>query len=530
MKKRAIPALLLALILLLSACGGGGGSSATGGQEPAASTAEEPASAAPAESTAPAASGELMPMRYYMPGAPTTEAEKANTMINEALAADGVPIDFQPMYVPWDQWVNKTNIMLSTGEEFELLHIMEDYVPTSVYAGRDALTPIDGLLDEYAPKMKGRFEQVLWDCATVNGKIYSVPAYWRDNSGDGEGKLNLRKDKLDEFGIAMPTTLENTISSLTELQAKWAEEDGQKRYVFEHSLERAPVALHRTYDSWPFYASQDGIFKVTQEGEASLYFGSEEFRSDCNFFHELYTKGLIHPDILNLPADTIRQFKDDGDFLMGVMTGTTETNLRVEKGITTAEIPPFYYYNPEKSYLCNLPLLNTNGIPSTAKNPQAGLLFLEWMYSSKENQDKVLYGIEGEHWTAEGDDEYSTFKDDANKPLYRFDAWMIEYVPYHRFDVEDVSTELERQDFLTNIYPDNTVYSPMVGFNFNSEPVKVEYANMLAEYTASILPIKVGVLSYAENFDAAMAKMEAAGCNAVIEEYQRQLTEYIASK
>jgi hypothetical protein len=60
--------------------------------------------------------------------------------------------------------------------------------------------------------------------------------------------------------------------------------------------------------------------------------------------------------------------------------------------------------------------------------------------------------------------------------------------------------------------------------------VRVEYANVQAEYTASIIPIKVGVIPYAANYQAALAKMKAAGSDAVIAEYRRQLTAFIASK
>jgi putative aldouronate transport system substrate-binding protein len=70
----------------------------------------------------------------------------------------------------------------------------------------------------------------------------------------------------------------------------------------------------------------------------------------------------------------------------------------------------------------------------------------------------------------------------------------------------------------------------MVGFNFDSTPVRVEYANMMAEYTSSILPIKVGVLPYEKNFQAALAKMKAAGSDVVIAEYRKQLAEYIANR
>lgn len=468
------------------------------------------------------------PMRYYMPGAPTPQSAIAAAAINAKLLKDGVPVIYTPMYIPWDQWANKTNLMLSTGEEFELLHIMEDYTPTSTYVARNALYELNDLLDKNAPKMKDRFDKVLWDSATVSGKIYTVPDFWRDNSGDGEGAFNIRKDKLDKYGLKAPKTLDEMIETLTVLQKKWAEEDGVKRYVYEHSVNRCPVALHRTYDSWPFYASQDGIFKVGQDGTAEMFFTSAEFKKDCEFFNKLYKRGLIHPDILNLPSDTRNQTLLNGDFLLGVMTGPTTSSL-LANGVKGAEVLN-YFMNDDLPFLLNLPLLNSNAIPATAKNPELGLLFLDWMYSSKDNQDLVLYGVKGVHWNPIGEDKFERIKGKDNKPLYAFDSWMIEYVPFHRFDVMDLSSEKERQDYVTNIRKDQTVNSPMVGFNFNSEPVKVEYANVLANYTSSMLPIKVGVVSYESGYEAALKKMKAAGYEAVIAEYQKQLKAYIESK
>jgi putative aldouronate transport system substrate-binding protein len=475
--------------------------------------------------------GAKLPLRYYMPGAPSTEWEAGTAAINEALARDGLNIDFQPNYIPWDQWVDKINLMLSTGDEFELLHIMEDYIPTSTYASRNHLTPLSALIQKEAPGLMGRFEQVLWDCATVNGEIYSIPANWRDNSGDYEGDIIIRKDMFDKYNIPYPQDASEIISALTTLQERWSAEDGVKRYVYEHALNRTPTALHRTYDTWPYYVSQDGIFQVRQNGEANLYWETGEFRKDAEFMNTLYTRGMIHPDVLNLPADTRRStIYDSGDFLLCLMTGPFTTFEIASKGIVPyAEILK-YKMAFDKPMLMNLPLLNANGIPVTAKHPETALQFLDWMYSSQANQDVVLHGVEGRHWTPVGTGQRSHVRGPDGNNLYALDFWMIEYVKYHRFDVEDHSPQEEKDNWLRNIYPDRTAVSPMVGFNFNSQPVRVEFANVMAEYTASILPIKTGVLPYLGNFDAALSKMKAAGSDAVIAEYRGQLAAYLAGR
>jgi putative aldouronate transport system substrate-binding protein len=390
---------------------------------------------------------------------------------------------------------------------------------------------LDDLIQQWAPELIDLFDPVLWSCATVNGKIYSIPAFWRDNSGDGEGKLAVRKDKFDEFGLPIPGSQEEALEVLPVLNEMWKAQDGVDRYVFEHSPGRCPVAFHRTYDSWPFYASQDGIFKVTQSAEASLYFESEEFKKDADFMNALFNLGLIHPDAMNLPNDVKSDIiAQRGDYLLCIMTPGANPITLERNGIMGA-VNYSFVFEPEKPYLCNLPLLNSNGIPSTTKNPESALLFLNWLYSDPENQYLLLHGVEGLTWNRVGTDKYERIRNDQNQVLYAFDAWMIEYcTANHLWDVDDISTDLEKQDFMTNIYPDNTVYSPMVGFNFNSEPVSMELANMMSEYTASILPIKLGLLSYDGNFESAISKMKAAGCDRVIAEYQQQLNDYLASK
>ncbi|MDW7658719.1 MAG: ABC transporter substrate-binding protein, partial [Bacillota bacterium] len=264
-----------------------------------------------------------------------------------------------------------------------------------------------------------------------------------------------------------------------------------------------------------------------QDGSASLFFESDEFKMDCDLMHEMYTEGLIHPDILNLPSDTIRANKEAGDALMGIMTPISDQ--LDESGNVVVEFMD-YWLNDSGPFLMNLPLLNSNAIPATTKHPEAGLKFLDWMYSSQENQDLVLYGIEGVHWEPVGDTEYRRIKDENNKNLYAFDYWMIEYVPLHRFDVDRTTSAEEDATYIGNTREAQTVLSPVIGFNFNSEPVSVEFANMMAEYTTSILPIKLGVIPYEGNFETAYDKMKAAGCEAVIAEYQKQLQAYIASQ
>ena len=496
----------------------------------AATTAATTAAATTAatESTAQPAV-DAKPMRYYMPGTPQLMNDEVAAEINARLARDGVPLIYMPYYVPWDQWSNKTNVMLASGEEFELIHIMEDGVPTSLYVARDGLAPLGDVIKNYAPKLIDLFEPVLWECATVGGEIYSIPAYWRDASGDGEGTIGIRVDKFEEFGLPIPKTPDEALEVLPRLNELWKAQDGMDRYVFEHSPSRSPVALHRSQDAWPYYVTQDGVFVVWQSGEAGLFFETDEFRQDAEFMRKLNDLGLLHPDVLNMPNDLRSSYMDYGDFLMNIMTGPGSGKIKTQ-GVDPNNEVLEYWFNDDKPYLMCLPLLNSNGVPSTTSTPELGPMFLEWVYTSQENHDLLILGLEGVTYDLLANGDYMPIKNELDQRLYYFDFWMISYVPLHRWSADDESTDRQKADFVGNIFPDKTLFSPVIGFNFNPESVATQMSNMAAEYTASILPIKLGILPYDENFGPAMEKMRAAGCDTVIAEYQKQLAAHIASK
>jgi len=477
-------------------------------------------------STGNAAAAEKLPLRYYMPGTGDNTNPDIIAQVNQKLATDGLAIDFQPIYIPWDAWSDKMNMLLSTGEEFEMFQVMSDFIPFSTYQGRGALAPLTSLVDQYGPALKQKITSDLWNCSMIGGEIYTIPAPWRRADGDDHGQLTIRKDLLDKAGLTIDPateTIPQLLDTLEALQKAWG--GTTTPYAFDHTPTRPPVAFQRTYDSWPFYTSLDGLFYVDQQGNAKAYFETPEFKQDCAIYAEMYQRGLESPDILSLPQDTVNQLKSNGDCLLGIDTFDMGYQPGLRNTIPDATVEMFYL-NPEKPALMVAPLLNSNSVPSTCKHPEVAVEFLNWLYSDPANHDLLIYGDEGVDYNmVSGSDKLiNTVYNDANLPLHRFDQWMIGLSQYSFYEegTPQAVIDLDTTPILS------IVKSPEVGFTFNSEPVKVEYAQVQSEYTASILPIKLGVISYDDNFAAADEKMKAAGIDAVIAEYQKQLTAYIA--
>ena len=103
------------------------------------------------------------------------------------------------------------------------------------------------------------------------------------------------------------------------------------------------------------------------------------------------------------------------------------------------------------------------------------------------------------------------------------DTWMTGYLPYMAYasDVPD-----DHIDYMT-YKSENYVISPAAGFIFDSSNVTSELTNLQTEIISSIYPIKVGMVSYEDNIDAAIEKLKAAGLDKYLEEYRTQFQAYL---
>ena len=77
-------------------------------------------------------------------------------------------------------------MMLSSGEEFDLLCIMEDQTPFTSYIASEGITPITQYVEQ-SENLKRVIPEYMWESATVNGEIYTIPANWCEQADQNNG-------------------------------------------------------------------------------------------------------------------------------------------------------------------------------------------------------------------------------------------------------------------------------------------------------------------------------------------------------
>jgi len=498
----------------LAACTGG-----SGGEAPKGNETETPAGTAPAGEAAASAGGETLPVRWVLPGTAPEDQKMVEQAINEKLKADGLNLAYEAIYVPWDVWDQRTNLMMSTGEEFEMIHIMHDLKGPNILAANGGIIPIDDLLEQYGSRLKQAMPEWIWDAAKMNGETYFVPDFWLDTAY-AEGMVTMRKDLLEKNGIAPPRSTAELMAAAEKLKANWPE-DNKNVYIYVLNNE-TPAYLHATYETYPFIVFQDLVY-VDQQGNVKPWIETEEFKADAAFFREAYRKGLVNPDVLTVPKEVMDRDQADGRYLYREGEGLSSLE-NLKKTVPDAETE--IYYLTDKPKLRSYGLRNSNGISATSPHPEAAIQFFDWMYGEQENFDLVMYGIPDVHWKDLGPNQIERLKKtEQGGPAYELPYWMAGNVALGRWTPDTHPSVLATK----SVVAEDAVNSVTVGFNFDATKVGVEYANALSELKTSIYPIKLGLVDYDAAFPDALKRMNAAGLQAVVAEYERQFKEWQAS-
>ena len=113
---------------------------------------------------------------------------------------------------------------------------------------------------------------------------------------------------------------------------------------------------------------------------------------------------------------------------------------------------------------------NSVVIPTTSKNADRTMKFLDWLYSSKDNHDLFELGIEGEHWTKDGENGFKPTDKAAN---YSFQGYELTWNP----NLSRINTNQDPEvlKYIKYAMDKNSYYQvALSGFIFDAKPVATE--------------------------------------------------------
>ena len=443
---------------------------------------------------------------WYMLGPQKAGIEEVNEKINEyTLEKLGCTITL--INIPTD-YTSKLRLSIARGEEFDIAFTANTF-GFYEFATKKAFMPLGDLLDEYGKGIKEILPDYFYPSATVNGKLYAIPAY-KDAAQESVISYNLAL--AEQYSVDS-----DSIKELKDLEPYMA------AFKKDHPNEY-PLGL--TGYVWKYFYDFTGYIPVSGDRTLCMYtdmdgdetkimnpFISEKTREYLDLMYDWYSKGYIQKD-----AATADSIPEETMFSGGeILPYQQETNNRtkapeLQRGIIHIRGP-----------VMTTTAGSMQAISSSSKHPEKAMEFLNLLNTDAYLRNLVTYGIEGKHFVKLDDLHY--------KYPEGVDAADVDYSSY-QYTIGNGYLKYQPEGTPDDIYEkyhefdENSYKSPTLGFYLDPAPISNELAavqNVYAEYGKSLMTGSVDPEKYLPEF---LEKLNAAGYEKVLTETQKQYDEW----
>ncbi|MNZ88562.1 hypothetical protein D3C78_1074570 [compost metagenome] len=213
----------------------------------------------------------------------------------------------------------------------------------------------------------------------------------------------------------------------------------------------------------------------------------------------------------------------------GTIGGFASMEQSLKQSIPEAELEVFVYNDPARKMLegglgTDYRAWNDLVIPVTSKNPDRVMKFVDWLFQSQDNHDLFELGLEGEHWTKDGDNYFKMTDKSSN---YVFPGYQLTWNPtMSRINSDNEESVLKMIEYSTKA--ESYYQFALSGFTFNTEPVKTEIAKVQPRAAQSVDVMNAGLdPSWKANAEKMNTELRSLGLEKIRAELIKQVQEYL---
>lgn len=434
---------------------------------------------------------------------------------------EAINVDLTIQYLPWTEYAaGKTELMLSSGEKFVT------YTDTAFLAkcvSKGYYADLTEAAEQYAGDlMKNCGGQEMFDIWKVDGRLYALPFGNKPNAGENY-VITTRQDILEEVGMTEIKTLEDIETFYNLAKEKYPDIIAFGRGGINPAMVNGAIASEVNVYRPNAFVFTDG--NKPDDPTVYNYYASEEYRQACEIFRDWYEKGMIPSYVLSNNSQIDAAFFAGKElFAAGASYRVFEYEDSVRKAAPNAKFKNYFIGDRTDK-----PLMS-RGTYSTAFAVSANVegaelegyvKLINLLQSSQEWSDFILYGVEGKDYNLTEDGQLEMINTDT-----LFETWLPDNIHFKRYQSYVTQEQIETYEN----WNDGCIPQKDLGFSFDMTPVQTEYAQLQAVEQEYLNPITNGIVPYEEGIGEALKKLEEAGIERFMEEYQRQFSEFYAGK
>jgi ABC-type glycerol-3-phosphate transport system substrate-binding protein len=442
-------------------------------------------------------------------------------------------------------YLQKTKLKLLAGDQIDAL-FDANWSTLTQNANQGLYRQLDSYFnnDQY-PGLKKAFPQDMLEANQINGHIYTIPLvqFYTDLP-----VVFIRKDLREKYDLP-------PIQSYEDLQVFYEKIQKNDEGMIPLAAggiwgfyemfypEKHPnnVVYHKSFGSgveWNIAISDDGkkVLGASTFGDAAVYY--KDFPAPYNEpdFVYRHLEKAVHWNRF-ISKDPI-SMKNGGELLtagiaastLGKVGGFHSLRKSLQEVNPDADLEYFVYSsacarNLEKGCIgTDFKAWNNIVVPITSENPDRVMKIFDWLFSDPSNHDLFELGIEGKHWTAVEEDEYSLTDESANYVFPNYEmTWHRNLSRTFADNEEELKKLYKYEANLDTYYP-----LPLSNFVFNTETVKNEVAKVSSKWSEANQILKNGVVKdWKGEADKLNKVLMALGLDIIRNELIEQIQKYL---
>ncbi len=421
-------------------------------------------------------------------------------------------------FINFGAWSDQANLMLSSGEQVDLMN--NGMLPVTNMVANGQIQPIDEWVDQYGQGIVTALGEDYVNAGKIGGKLYAIT-----NNRDLAASYGFvcRADILEKYNL----TLDN-VKTLADLEKILDTVQAGEPDMYMAASQAAPTMImpDTAVDSCGDPNNLGVLLNNGVESTFKNYYESEFFINWSETMYDWNQKGLLVPDILSLT--------DTGDALMkagkafGYFTNLkpgfdTQTKMQTGMDVKTVDLYPAKTSTSNATTLCWV-------VPTSAKYPQQAVEFMNLWNTDPAISNLLIYGIEGKQYQViDGENgiiDYAEGISSSNVTYPVSMGWNIgnQFISYiWNGNAPDYWTQMDE-------FNKTAIVSTAMGFSFDTTNVSTEYAacaSVVAQYRNALM---CGALDPEAGIPEFNSALKDAGIDIILAEKQAQFEVWQKSK
>ena len=418
-----------------------------------------------------------IPLKLFFPGDAKKDLEMVEAEIEKRCLEDGLNIDLNIVFLPYNDYASRFRVMAASGEEFDG-GFQAEWMGFQDLIPQGAFYDITDMLEQY-PTLRNIFSDAHLKACSYEGRVYGLP--WTVVRSNRIAFV-LRQDIAERYGLEESdiTTFEDVEKLAEQIKKDYPDMIPiALRYGYAHNEER--IFLNKMGYAQNLVDTYQVTYKLTDDELKfiSLYDVPEYKEYFVTTMNRWYEKGFFASNPMVVVEDVKTQVASGkyASTFLSIGDLATMNNMVTGANPEWKGMKVFFMY-PDEPMELRSATGNLFVVSSTSKHPETVLQFLNWLVSDRANWDLFIYGIEGVHYVL--DENGKVCQPDGMKASENpYQDWQGQWCFWYEGYLRNTEAETDELIALTNKSNNmNVVPLKTDGLVFNTDSIRTELATV----------------------------------------------------